>query len=126
MGESGSGKSVTSMAILGLLPDDGERHAARSMFDGENLVGRSEKQLQPVRGERIAMIFQDALAALNPVHRVGDQIAEAIAVHHDVGEGRAAAAASIELLDLVGIPQPERARRRSTRTSSRAVCASGR
>src|SRR6476620_9129519 len=63
VGESGSGKSVSSMAILGLLP-------------------KSEKQLQVVRGDKIAMIFQDALASLNPVFRVGDQISEAITVHH--------------------------------------------
>ena len=85
VGESGSGKSVTSMAILGLLPASAAV-TGEIIFDGENLVGRSEKQLQPIRGNRIAMVFQDALAALNPVHRVGDQIAEAIKVHHSLSK----------------------------------------
>ena len=107
VGESGSGKSVTSMAILGLLPETATITGEVIEFDGtEPAVGRSEKQLQPVRGDRIAMIFQDALAALNPVHRVGDQIAEAITVHHRREQGRAVAASVLELLDLVGIPNP--------------------
>src|SRR5262245_7993953 len=104
VGESGSGKSVTAMAVLGLLPATATL-TGEAVFDGATLVGRSEKQLQPMRGSRIAMIFQDALAALNPVHRVGDQIAEAIAVHHDVSRTDLRARA-VELLDLVGIPQP--------------------
>jgi oligopeptide/dipeptide ABC transporter ATP-binding protein len=103
VGESGSGKSVTSLAILGLLPTTASI-SGEVIFDGQNLVGRSDKQLQPVRGDRIAMIFQDALTALNPVQRVGDQIAEAIAVHADLykGEGHRRA---VDLLDLVGVPQ---------------------
>ena len=104
VGESGSGKSVTSMAILGLLPTTA-RITGEIEFDGENLVGKSEKSLQPIRGNRIAMIFQDALAALNPVHRVGDQIAEAITVHHDTPKDDLRDRV-IELLDLVGIPNP--------------------
>src|SRR5262245_43842059 len=104
VGESGSGKTVTSLAIMGLLPSTAII-SGEAIFDGENLIGRSEKQLQPVRGNRIAMIFQDALAALNPVHRVGDQIAEAIAVHHDLSRADLQSRA-VELLDLVGIPEP--------------------
>jgi oligopeptide/dipeptide ABC transporter ATP-binding protein len=104
VGESGSGKSVTSLAILGLLPDTATI-SGEVLFDGHNLLARSEKQLQPIRGERIAMIFQDALASLNPVQRVGDQIAEAISVHHDVNKDELRTRA-IDLLDLVGIPQP--------------------
>jgi oligopeptide/dipeptide ABC transporter ATP-binding protein len=104
VGESGSGKSVTSLAILGLLPQTASI-TGEAVFNGQNLLACSEKQLQPVRGDRIAMIFQDALAALNPVHRVGDQIAEAIAVHHDVGRSDLHARA-VELLDIVGISQP--------------------
>src|ERR1700722_17711897 len=69
VGESGSGKSVTSLAILGLLPRTA-KISGEVIFDGENLLKRSEKQLTSVRGNRIAMIFQDALTALNPVHRV--------------------------------------------------------
>jgi oligopeptide/dipeptide ABC transporter ATP-binding protein len=104
VGESGSGKSVTSLAILGLLPDTAAI-TGEVLFDGQNLLARSEKQLQPIRGNRIAMIFQDALAALNPVQRVGDQIAEAVSVHHDVSKDELRKR-SIELLDVVGIPQP--------------------
>ncbi len=106
VGESGSGKSVTAMAILGLLPKTAEVHG-QVMFDGANLVGAKERQLQPVRGNRIAMVFQDALAALNPVLRVGDQIAEAMSVHHDLTK-RELNGRVIDLLDLVGIPQPGR------------------
>jgi oligopeptide/dipeptide ABC transporter ATP-binding protein len=104
VGESGSGKSVTSLAILGLLPVTASV-SGEVIFDGQNLVGRSDKDLRPFRGDRIAMIFQDALAALNPVYRVGDQIAEAISVHHDVNKNELKKRAT-DLLDLVGIPQP--------------------
>src|SRR6478752_6394673 len=77
VGESGSGKSVTSLAILGLLPKTAT--VTGEVWIGEhNLVGMKEKELQKLRGETIAMVFQDALAALNPVYRIGDQIAEAI------------------------------------------------
>src|ERR1700712_1845740 len=104
VGESGSGKSVTSLAILGLLPDTASI-SGEVLFDGQNLLARSEKQLQPIRGNRIAMIFQDALASLNPVQRVGAQIREAISVHHDVNKSDLRKRA-VELLDVVGIPQP--------------------
>jgi oligopeptide/dipeptide ABC transporter ATP-binding protein len=104
VGESGSGKSVTSLAIIGLLPNTASI-SGEAIFDGKDLLKESEQQLQPVRGNRIAMIFQDALAALNPVHRVGDQISEAIAVHHDLSRSELRNRA-VELLDLVGISQP--------------------
>jgi oligopeptide/dipeptide ABC transporter ATP-binding protein len=104
VGESGSGKTVTSLAMLGLLPTTAAG-SGEAVFDGADLLALDEKQLQPVRGTRIAMIFQDALTALNPVHRVGDQIAEAIAVHHDLGRGELHDRA-VALLDLVGIPHP--------------------
>lgn len=102
VGESGSGKSVTSMAVLGLLPKYA-RVSGEVEFRGEGLLGRREKELQSVRGMRIAMVFQDALAALNPVFRVGDQIAEAITVHRDMGKEELVERV-VELLDLVGIP----------------------
>jgi oligopeptide/dipeptide ABC transporter ATP-binding protein len=104
VGESGSGKSVTAMAILGLLPDTA-KVSGEVMFHEQNLLTLPRRELEAVRGERIAMVFQDALAALNPVHSVGAQIGEAIAVHHDVGK-RELQVRVIELLDLVGIPQP--------------------
>ncbi|MGZ4691134.1 MAG: ABC transporter ATP-binding protein [Acidimicrobiia bacterium] len=106
VGESGSGKTVTSMAILGLLPKSA-KITGEITFRGESLRDMTEKQLQAIRGKRIAMIFQDALAALNPVYTVGKQIAEAIRVHDDdVDKGRLRERA-IELLDIVGIPNPQ-------------------
>jgi len=104
VGESGSGKTVTSLALLGLLPKTAAV-SGDATFDGVNLLALDEKRLQPVRGARIAMIFQDALTALNPVRRVGDQIAEAIAVHHDSARAELQDRA-VALLDLVGIAQP--------------------
>jgi oligopeptide/dipeptide ABC transporter ATP-binding protein len=109
VGESGSGKTVTALSVLGLLPQTASVNG-EAVFDGRNLVALTDKQLQPLRGNRVAMIFQDALAALNPVHRVGDQIAEAIAVHNRVSSDELSRRA-VGLLDLVGIPQAkERAR----------------
>jgi len=110
VGESGSGKSVTSMAVLGLLPKQA-RVSGEVVFRGESLLTRREKALESVRGLRIAMVFQDALAALNPVFRVGDQIAEAITVHREVGKHEVAERV-VELLDLVGIPNARESARR--------------
>ena len=80
VGESGSGKTMTALALMGLTPE-GARVSGSIRFEGRELVGLDEDGLRQLRGDRIAMIFQDALAALNPVHKVGDQIAEAITVH---------------------------------------------
>ncbi len=105
VGESGSGKTVTALAILGLLP---KRATIRGSirFRGEELLGRRDSDLQAVRGADIAMIFQDALASLNPVMTVGKQIAEAITVHdRDVGRDDLRTRV-VSLLDLVGIPDP--------------------
>ncbi len=104
VGESGSGKSVTSMAILGLLPKYAQITGS-IRFRGEELVGQPERVMQKVRGAKIAMIFQDALAALNPVFKVGDQISEAIATHKDMSRKQLRERA-VELLELVGIPNP--------------------
>ena len=111
VGESGSGKTVTALAVLGLLP---KRATIRGSirFRGDELVGRSERDLQTVRGREIAMIFQDALAALNPVMTVGHQIAEAITVHEPKADAADVHERVVALLDLVGIPDPGgRARR---------------
>ncbi len=105
VGESGSGKSVTSLAILGLLPKSAQI-TGDIRFKGRSLRGLSDKQLQPLRGNEIAMIFQDALAALNPVHTVGRQIGEAIRVHHHAAKQRELHDRAVELLDIVGIPNP--------------------
>ena len=106
VGESGSGKSVTSMAILGLLPKYA-RVRGEIRFGGSNLLELGEKQMRPLRGRKIAMVFQDALAALNPVFRVGDQIVEAITVHEAV-PAKVVRRRVIDLLDVVGIPDPQK------------------
>ena len=104
VGESGSGKTVTSMSILGLLPK-AAKISGEIVFNGRNLLALSEKEMQPLRGNRVAMVFQDALTALNPVYSVGYQISEAIAVHNDWSKDQVHKRA-LELLDLVGIPNP--------------------
>jgi oligopeptide/dipeptide ABC transporter ATP-binding protein len=105
VGESGSGKTVTSLAVLGLLPKTATVTGS-IRFRGIELVGRKEREYEKIRGRRIAMVFQDALAALNPVYTVGDQIAEAISTHHpDVGKVELNDRV-VELLDVVGIANP--------------------
>jgi peptide/nickel transport system ATP-binding protein len=106
VGESGSGKSVSSLAMMGLLPPSA-RVTGSVRFRGEQLLGQSDRQLSEIRGRRISMIFQDPLSALTPVYTVGDQIAEAIRIHSDIGKG-AALERAVELLDLVGIPNPRK------------------
>jgi peptide/nickel transport system ATP-binding protein len=83
VGESGSGKSVTMLAVMGLLPK-GTVVTGSATIDGQELIGAPRKTLRSVRGKRIAMIFQDPLSALNPVFRVGDQIAEMIETHQNL------------------------------------------
>lgn len=104
VGESGSGKTVTSMAVLGLLPTRA-RVSGAVRFRGQDLLGMREKDLEKIRGAKIAMVFQDALTALNPAYTVGDQIAEAVTVHNQIGRD-ALATRVRELLTLVGIPNP--------------------
>jgi oligopeptide/dipeptide ABC transporter ATP-binding protein len=104
VGESGSGKSVTSMAILGLLPRTATV-TGEILFRGRNLLGLREKALETIRGREIAMVFQDALTALNPVFTVGSQIAEAIGAHNEVSDAEMTERV-VELLALVGIPNP--------------------
>ncbi len=105
VGESGSGKSVTSLAIMGLHPRS-TRISGSITLHGDELLGRGDEELSQLRGESIAMIFQDPLSALTPVYSVGDQIVEAIRVHHDVSKS-AAMSRAVDLLDLVGIPNPK-------------------
>ncbi len=107
VGESGSGKSVTALAVLGLLPATA-RTGGSVRLDGRELLGLPARQLAAVRGRRIAMVFQDPLSAFTPVYRIGDQLAEAVRVHQDLGRAAARKRAA-DLLDLVGIPDPARA-----------------
>jgi peptide/nickel transport system permease protein len=107
VGESGSGKSVTSLAITGLLPGEAHIAGGTALLDGKDLLRLPEDQLRRLRGNDMAMIFQDPSSSLNPVHRVGDQIAEAIRAHRPVS-ARAAAREAVALLRRVGIPDPER------------------
>ncbi|MBK8251586.1 MAG: ABC transporter ATP-binding protein [Polyangiaceae bacterium] len=107
MGESGSGKSITALSIVRLLPEIGS--AIRSgtvMFDGVDLTKLSERELEKIRGKQIGFVFQDPLASLNPVYRVGSQIVEAIRLHEHI-PAKAARVRAIELLRRVGVPQPE-------------------
>ncbi len=106
VGESGSGKSVSSMAIMGLLPGTA-KIGGSIRYRGQELVGRSYKEMQQYRSKHIAMIFQDPMTSLNPVYTVGWQLAEAYRAHHKVTK-KAAWAKAVESLELVGIPQPDR------------------
>jgi oligopeptide/dipeptide ABC transporter ATP-binding protein len=94
------------MAILGLLPKNAKVSGSIKLH-GRELMGLDEHEMRPIRGEEIAMVFQDALTALNPVFRVGDQIAEAITVHHELAKHEVRERV-ISLLDIVGIPNPDR------------------
>jgi peptide/nickel transport system ATP-binding protein len=105
VGESGSGKSVTSLAVMGLLPQTAKITGSAKVL-GRDVVGLSDAAISKIRGNDIAMIFQDPLTSLNPAFTVGFQLAEAVLAHRDVSK-RAAHKRAIELLDLVGIPFPE-------------------
>jgi oligopeptide/dipeptide ABC transporter ATP-binding protein len=105
VGESGSGKSVTSLAVMGLLPRNARTTGSVRLL-GEELLGRTDKEMSQVRGRKVAMIFQDPLTSLNPVYTIGDQIAEAVRVHNDVSKQQALRRAT-DLLEVVGIPSPK-------------------
>jgi ABC-type dipeptide/oligopeptide/nickel transport system ATPase component len=107
VGESGSGKSVTAFSILRLLQPPGRVTGGRVLFEGRDLLALSEREMRDVRGARISLIFQEPMTALNPVMRVGDQIAEALTVHGLAGRGDARTRA-IELLEAVKITDPAR------------------
>jgi peptide/nickel transport system ATP-binding protein len=106
VGESGSGKSVSAMAIMGLVPSPPARFpSGKIIFRGEDLLTASDARLRALRGKEVSMIFQDPLTALNPVFKVGSQIAEVIKVHESISRSGAKARA-VELLGEVGIPNP--------------------
>lgn len=106
VGESGSGKSVSSMAVLGLLPETAAVSGSVKLH-GNELLGLDDRSMTRIRGKDIAMVFQDPLSALTPVYTVGDQIIEALRIHQDLDKA-AARKRTIELLDMVGIPDPAR------------------
>ncbi len=106
VGESGAGKSASAMAVVGLLPEFAEV-AGSVRLHGEELIGRSDAEMSRIRGNTIGTVFQDPMSALTPVYTVGDQIAEALTVHNQDLSRRAARTRAVELLELVGISQPE-------------------
>ena len=105
VGETGAGKTTTALSILGLLPERTARvNSGVIEFDSEDILKMSDKELQKVRGQKISMIFQDPMTALNPVLTVGDQIAEALLMHNEDGKSRAEIDRRVEeVLEMVGI-----------------------
>src|SRR3954451_9373385 len=106
VGESGCGKSVTALTILGLTRGINARIGGSVQYQGKELTTASEEELQAIRGDRIAMVFQDPMSSFNPVHKIGDQIIEAILAHRDMDKAEAKRKA-VEALGSVGIPDPE-------------------
>ena len=107
VGESGSGKSVTAYSIMGLTAQNGKIVGGTVDFNGHAIHEMSEKQLRKIRGNEVSIIFQDPMTSLNPVWTIGNQIAEAVSLHTDK-KGKAARERAKELLELVGINEPEK------------------
>ena len=107
IGESGSGKSVTSLSIMGLLQHPGRVVDGEIFFQDQDILSYGKRRMRRVRGKEIAMIFQDPMTSLNPVYTVGNQIMEMLQEHEDIGKGEAKRRA-IEMLRMVGIPSPEK------------------
>ncbi|HEY8884892.1 MAG TPA: ABC transporter ATP-binding protein, partial [Chloroflexota bacterium] len=108
VGESGCGKSVSALSIMRLIPTPpGRIVGGQVLFEGRNLLALGEAQMRQVRGRKIAMIFQDPMTSLNPVLTINQQISEALTLHLGLGNNQARRR-TIELLDLVGIPDPQR------------------
>ncbi|WP_027965133.1 ABC transporter ATP-binding protein [Halalkalibacillus halophilus] len=107
VGESGSGKSISALSILQLIGHPGKIVGGEINFKGENLLDFSEKQIRQIRGNKISMIFQEPMTSLNPTYTVGQQIREALKIHQGLGKQKGTDKA-IELLELVGIPSPQK------------------
>lgn len=108
VGESGCGKSVTSLSVMRLIQKPGKIESGKVLFKGQNLLDLSEDKMRQIRGNEIAMIFQEPMTSLNPVYTVGDQIEEAILLHQkDLNKAQARARA-VDMLRIVGIPAPEK------------------
>ncbi|MEM7331449.1 MAG: ABC transporter ATP-binding protein [Chloroflexota bacterium] len=105
VGESGCGKSVTSLSIMRLVGQPGKIVEGQIIFDNQNLLDLSENEMINIRGNRISMIFQQPQSSLNPVFRVGEQLSEVLFIHQDLGK-EAGAKRAVELLSMVGIPEP--------------------
>jgi peptide/nickel transport system ATP-binding protein len=121
VGESGSGKTVTMLATLGLLPA-GAEVSGSVKYRGRELVGLAPRELRKLRGAAVAMIFQDPKTSLNPVQPIGHQIVEGIRIHHPEVGRKEAAKRAVELLALVGIPQPDRRARDYPHQFSGGMC----
>ena len=107
VGESGSGKSVSSMTVMGLTRSSSAHISGSIVFDGVDLLAASEEELRGIRGGRLSMIFQDPLSSLHPMYKIGTQLVEAVRTHQDVSKAKALDRA-VEMLGLVGIPEPRR------------------
>ena len=107
VGESGSGKSITALSILQLLDEPGEIVGGEILFNGDNLIEKSIPEMRKIRGNQISMIFQEPMTSLNPVHTIGNQISETIDIHQKLSRTESKKK-TIELLELVGIPSPEK------------------
>src|SRR3954462_15772844 len=108
VGESGSGKSVSSLTVMGLTRQRNARISGEVMFEGRDLLKATDAELREIRGNDIAMIFQDPLSSLHPYYKVGWQLVEAIRVHNPGTSKQAARQRAIELLSTVDIPDPQR------------------
>lgn len=107
VGESGCGKSVSMLSVMGLLPATASVSAEEILFDGDDLLQKSKKEMRKLQGSRIGMIFQDPMTSLNPVFTIGNQIMEPLKIHRGL-KGDAAKKEAIAILDSVGIPDPEK------------------
>ena len=107
VGESGCGKSVTCLTIMGLNNPRNTMSSGEASFKGDNLIGMSSGRLRKIRGDQIAMIFQDPMTSLNPVHSIGKQLVEAVMLHNDIS-GKVAKGRAVEALKEVGIPRADR------------------
>ena len=108
VGESGSGKSVTALSIMGLIEKPGKIKQGEIIFDGEDLVKKSQREMSELRGNEISMIFQDPMTSLNPVYRIENQMVEVIRYHKRNLNRKEAATQAVEMLKLVKIPEPEK------------------
>ena len=122
MGESGSGKSVTALSLIGLL-DDNAKVTGSIIMNGEELIGKTDEEMSEIRGERIAMVFQDPLSALTPMFTIGDQIAEGLITHHPTCPSSrfTTVASSCSIWSASRSPRSVSA---ASRTSSPVVCVS--